>query len=484
MTKYRNSPLQTKVLPPGIPYIIGNEAAERFSFYGMKSILLVFMTTYLMQPDGSLDVFSTKEAEAWNHLFVASAYFFPVLGGLLADAFLGKYLTIIILSLVYCLGHGCLAFMGFSGDTRLWLIGGLALIAIGSGGIKPCVSSHVGDQFSAKNKHLLSKVFGWFYFSINLGAFLSGLLTPFLLEAKNSINSLGGEIYPYVQFLVGPKARDQIIFGPHYAFGLPGILMAVATLFFWLGRKDYAHIPPSGTIYFKETFKLKSLQPIFRLSLIFSFVIMFWALFDQIGTTWQIQARSLNRTLPDWIPLFGGKEMLASKVAAVWNPLFILLLIPVFSRFIYPGLSKICDLTALKKMSIGFWVMGFSFGIVSVLQHFIDAGFHLSVGWQVLGCFFLTASEVMISITCLEFAYTQAPKTMKSLVMAFFLLTVSLGNFLTSQVKFLLLNDDGSSKMSAAQEFWFWTVLIILTAILFRLVIRSYKSVEYLHDSK
>jgi len=211
---------------------------------------------------------------------------------------------------------------------------------------------------------------------------------------------------------------------------------------------------------------------------------MFWALFDQIGTTWQIQARSLNRTLPDWIPLFGGKEMLASQVAAVWNPLFILLLIPVFSRFIYPGLSKICDLTALKKMSIGFWVMGFSFGIVSVLQHFIDAGFHLSVGWQVLGCFFLTASEVMISITCLEFAYTQAPKTMKSLVMAFFLLTVSLGNFLTSQVKFLLLNDDGSSKMSAAQEFWFWTVLIILTAILFRLVIRSYKSVEYLHDSK
>ena len=176
--------------------------------------------------------------------------------------------------------------------------------------------------------------------------------------------------------------------------------------------------------------------------------------------------------------------MLASQVAAVWNPLFILLLIPVFSRFIYPGLSKICDLTALKKMSIGFWVMGFSFGIVAVLQHFIDAGYYLSVGWQVLGCFFLTASEVMISITCLEFAYTQAPKTMKSLVMAFFLLTVSLGNFLTSQVKFLLLNDDGSSKMSAAQEFWFWTVLIILTAILFRLVIRSYKSVEYLHDSK
>tara|TARA_A100001011_G_scaffold235847_1_gene243837 strand:- start:251 stop:520 length:270 start_codon:yes stop_codon:yes gene_type:complete len=89
----------------------------------------------------------------------------------------------------------------------------------------------------------------------------------------------------------------------------------------------------------------------------------------------------------------------------------------------------------------------------------------------------------MISITCLEFAYTQAPKHMKSLVMAFFLLTVSLGNFLTSQVKFLLLQDDGSSKMSAVQEFWFWTGLILITAFLFMFVTKSYKTVEFLHDA-
>ena len=84
MNKFREMPVRGMSMPPGIPYIIGNEAAERFSFYGMKSILLVFMTTYLVQPDGTLDVFSIKEAEAWNHLFVASAYFFPVIGGILA----------------------------------------------------------------------------------------------------------------------------------------------------------------------------------------------------------------------------------------------------------------------------------------------------------------------------------------------------------------------------------------------------------------
>lgn len=484
MNKFREMPVSGMSMPPGIPYIIGNEAAERFSFYGMKSILLVFMTTYLVQPDGTLDVFSIKEAEAWNHLFVASAYFFPVIGGILADAFLGKFKTIMILSMVYCLGHGLLAIMGFSGDTRMWLFGGLLLIAVGSGGIKPCVSSHVGDQFSKNNSHLLSKVFGWFYFSINLGAFLSGLLTPFLLEARNSAGTLGGMVFPHVEFLVGEKSQDEILFGPHYAFGLPGILMGIATLVFWLGRHRFAHIPARGSIYFKETFSKDSLKPIFRLGIIFSFVIIFWALFDQIGTSWQIQARSLNRTIPEWIPFLGGFEMLASQVAAIWNPLFILLLIPLFSYFVYPFLGKFFEVTPLNKMSLGFGVMTFSFCIVSVLQNTIDAGFYPSVGWQVLGCFFLTIAEVMISITCLEFAYTQAPQAMKSFVMAIFLLTVSLGNLLTSQVKFFLIKEDGSTRMSIGEEFWFWTIIAFITAVIFFFVSRRYKPVSYYHSSE
>ena len=157
-------------MPPGIPFIVGNELAERFSFYGMRSILLVYMTTYLCQSDGALDVFGNKEAEAWVHLFVGSAYLFPILGGIIADALWGKYKTILLLSLVYCLGHACLACMGWGGDTRILLLVGLGLIAVGSGGIKPCVSAHVGDQFGRSNAGLLPKVFGWFYLSINMGA--------------------------------------------------------------------------------------------------------------------------------------------------------------------------------------------------------------------------------------------------------------------------------------------------------------------------
>ena len=147
-------------------------------------------------------------------------------------------------------------------------------------------------------------------------------------------------------------------------------------------------------------------------------------------------------------------------------------------------LSRFFKVTPLRKMSIGFWIMGLAFGMVSIIQYFIDSGEILSVGWQVLACFFLTASEVMISITCLEFAYTQAPKSMKSLVMALYLLTVSLGNFLTSQVKFLLIMDDGTSWLSRVQEFWFWTIIVLIAAFAFIFVSRSYKPQEYLHESE
>ena len=161
---YRTSPQAISTMPPGIPFIVGNEAAERFSFYGMRAILFVFMTKYLIAADGTADVMTDTTATAYVHLFVASAYFFPIIGAIVSDWLFGKYLTILSLSIVYCLGHLALAL----DETRVGLGIGLMLIAIGSGGIKPCVSANVGDQFGKLNEHLLPKVFSWFYFSINL----------------------------------------------------------------------------------------------------------------------------------------------------------------------------------------------------------------------------------------------------------------------------------------------------------------------------
>ena len=164
-------------MPSAVPFLVVNEAAERFSYYGMRAILVVFMTEYLLDGQGNLDVMVDAEARYYFHVFASAVYFFPAFGALLADVFLGKFKTIVWLSLVYCLGHVVLAF----DQSRIGLTLGLTLIAIGSGGIKPCVSANVGDQFGPANSHLITKVFLWFYFAINLGAGASTLLIPWLL---------------------------------------------------------------------------------------------------------------------------------------------------------------------------------------------------------------------------------------------------------------------------------------------------------------
>src|SRR5215468_1242219 len=108
-TEYLTAPLKTDKMPPGVPYIVGNEAAERFSYYGMNSILVIFMTTYMLSAQGQPDYLSGPQADAWYHTFVSCVYFLPILGAVLGDAILGKYRTILILSIVYCFGHLTLA---------------------------------------------------------------------------------------------------------------------------------------------------------------------------------------------------------------------------------------------------------------------------------------------------------------------------------------------------------------------------------------
>jgi POT family proton-dependent oligopeptide transporter len=408
MSKHLTAPIPTKSLPGGIPFIIGNEAAERFSFYGMKGILVIFMTTYLwvMSNDPNAQAMDDAQARYWYHMFTSAVYITPFIGALIADVFLGKYLTIMLLSIVYCVGHGMLALMGGSLpgvegalNPGFFLFLGLALIALGGGGIKPCVSAHVGDQFGKSNAQWLNKVFGWFYVSINVGAFISNLLTPYLL-------------YWY---------------GPHWAFGVPGVLMAIATLVFWLGRNRFIHVPPGGFAFLKQTFSRDGILAMLKLAVIYIFVAVFWALFDQTGSSMVLQAENLNRM---WL----GIEWLESQIQAI-NPFLILVLVPLFSFVLYPTFDRLFfKLTPLHKISIGLFLMVPAFAIVSMVQGWVDAGHEPTFGWQILAYVLLTASEVMVSITCLEFSYTQAPRKMKSFIMALFLASVTLGNLFTAGV--------------------------------------------------
>lgn len=648
---YQSTPPLTEKMPGGVPYIVGNEAAERFSFYGMKTILLIFMTEYLVNRSGSPDVMTTPQATEYIHYFVGAAYAFSIPGAILSDTLLGKYRTIISLSLVYCLGHLALAL----DETRLGLFTGLTLIAVGAGGIKPCVSAHVGDQFGIRNKHLLSRVFQWFYFSINLGAFLSTLLTPLLL------------------------AR----FGPQVAFAVPGVLMLLATVVFWMGRHKFVHIPPSGMKSVRDAFTGNGLRAILYLTPIYLCVAMFWALFDQTGSSWIDQARRMDR---QWL----GITWYSSQIQAA-NPILILAFIPLFSYVIYPLIDRVIPLTPLRKIGIGFFVCVTAFAVPAWIESRITGGQIVSfknspdddallvapeadkdfwsvenlidgsadgtgwaapveiedsqfrprqvairlrqqrpwkieavelnpftsprhdtappdsqdmasrtwrivtgllttqpkvkltsaqlqrcaakevevlvgnsrvgpwqsvgslqltpsdtlqrlsfppveaeyvklriqsnhggdyvtlgeaaviaaqrppemsqelselwpnvaatgarpnIAWQLLAFVLITAAEIMISITCLEFSYTQAPPSLKSFIMSIYLLSVTVGNVFTGLVNRFIQNPDGSSKLEGASYFGFFTGVILATALCYLVVAKLYRGQTFIQGTK
>lgn len=443
-TPYRTAPLASTALPPGIPYIIGNEFAERFSYYGMRAILVVFMTQYLADADGRPAPMGEAEAKAYFHLFVSAAYFTPFLGALLADGLLGKYRTILLLSAVYCLGHFALAL----DDTRTGLVLGQALIALGAGGIKPCVSAHVGDQFGTSNRRWIGRVFAWFYLAINLGAFVSMLLIPWLLK----------------HYGAGP------------AFALPGLLMLLASVIFWAGRRRFTHIPPAGMGFVREALGGEGRRCLGRLAGIYLFIAMFWALFDQNGSSWVLQAGRMDRSV-------FGVEILPSQIQAA-NPLLIVLLTPLFHRFVYPALGRWMAPSYMNKIAVGLFLTVLSFALVAWVQMGIDAGLQPTILWQLAAYLLLTAAEVMVSITCLEFSYTQAPRTMKSFVMSLYLGAVALGNLFTSAVNFLVENPDGSSRLAGAAYFWFFAGLMLLTALGFLWYSRRYQERTYLQQEQ
>lgn len=433
--RYMTVPPETPRLPAGVPYIVGNEAAERFSYYGMRAILVVFMTHHLRDAAGAVAPMAESEARAVYHLFAGSVYFFPLLGALIADAFLGKYPTIIALSLVYCLGHLALAV----DETRLGLMVGLALIALGSGGIKPCVSAHVGDQFSHANRHLMTKVFGWFYVSINAGAFLSSLLTPWLLVRH----------------------------GSNVAFAVPGILMLIATIVFWLGRNVFVHVPPDRERLQAEIRDGATVRALARLLPFYFFIAFFWALYDQTGSSWVQQAEHMDRR-------FLGVEWYAAQVQAV-NPALVLVLVPLFSNVIYPRLGRVVELTAARKIFLGMVLAAISFLLPAWVETQIALGEAPSIGWQIAAYVVLTAAEVLVSVTALEFSYTQAPQTLKSLVMSVYLLSVSLGNWLTAGINYAITTGEGGTRLGGAAYYSFFAAVMFAAALGFLFISRSYQ---------
>ncbi|ABK46249.1 TGF-beta receptor, type I/II extracellular region [Shewanella sp. ANA-3] len=509
------TPADAPKWPRQIPYIIASEACERFSFYGMRNILTPFlMTALLLSIPEDLRGAVAKDV---FHSFVIGVYFFPLLGGWIADRFFGKYNTILWLSLLYCVGH---AFLAIFEHSVQGFYTGLFLIALGSGGIKPLVSSFMGDQFDQSNKSLAQKAFDMFYFTINFGSFFASLSMPLLL--KN--------------------------FGAAVAFGIPGVLMFIATVFFWLGRKRYVHMPPEpkdphgflpvirsalltkaegkaniglvlaliggvsaayalvniptlgivaglcsamvllmGFVGFGASLQLErargvhpdaavdGVRSVLRILVLFALVTPFWSLFDQKASTWILQANDMVK--PSWFE---------PAMMQALNPLLVMLLIPFNNFVLYPAIERMgVKLTALRKMGAGIAITGLSWIVVGTIQLMMDGGSALSIFWQILPYALLTFGEVLVSATGLEFAYSQAPKAMKGTIMSFWTLSVTVGNLWV-----LLANVSVKSPAVTEQivqtgmsvtafQMFFFAGFAILAAAIFALYARSYQMQDH-----
>ena len=329
------------------------------------------------------------------------------------------------------------------------LMAGLTLIAIGAGGIKPCVSAHVGDQFGPKNSDMLSRVFSYFYFSINFGAFFSTLLTPLLL--KN--------------------------YGPSVAFGIPGGLMLIATIVFWMGRKTFTTVEPVGPKkYFEDILSVDSKTALKNLAILYVFVAFFWSLYDQTGSAWVLQAEKMDRM----VNFFGYEfEILASQVQAV-NPILIMLFVPLFDLVIYPFVGKFVTITPLRKIGVGFFLTIFAFALTAFAEQMIESGAQVSILWQCASFGIITAAEVLVSVTALEFSYTQAPTSLKSLIMSIYLLSVTLGNQITALVNRVIQDDSGNSVISGVSYYLFFTGLMAATTLIYLVYSRTYKGKTFI----
>jgi proton-dependent oligopeptide transporter, POT family len=431
-------------MPSSMGYILTNETFERFSYYGLVAILPIVMTRYLLDSAGNATPMTDDSAKEYIHLFTAAVYFFPFVGTLLCDLWLGTFRTVVTFSALYCLGF--LALMVDS--TAVGLTVGLSIIAVCCGIIKPCVTANVGDQFDSRNQHLLSKAYNWFYLSINVGSFVSMFIAQRILDGA----------------------------GRRVVFGLFLVVMAAATIAFYLGKSRFVRVPVRGGEFFRQTFGREGLSIMGRLSILFVFVAVFWSLYYQTMSAWVLQAKSMNL---HWL----GRTWKESEMTAV-NPVLILVMIPIFNLWIYPAMDKVFRMTPLRKMGIGFFVAAVSFLVSAWIEARITAGGAPSIGWQVLGYLMITASEVMVSIPVIEFSYTQAPPRMKSLAQTINLVSTTLGNLFTAWVNNFIQAEDGTRRYLLGADyylFFFW--VMAGAAVIYIGVAMAYKEKTYVREA-
>ena len=415
-------PPAVKSHPIGFWFFFWGELAERCSYYGMRAILALYMVNQLG--------LSEADAITLMHCFMAGCYLLPLAGGYVADRFLGKYWTIVGFSIPYIVGQMILGI-----ENKIVLGVSLTLLAMGSGVIKPNISTLMGltyDQQRPGQEKLRSDAFAMFYFAINLGAALSSFAMPYIRTEWNY----------------------------QVAFMFPAGLMALAFAIFAAGKRFYA-VEHVGVVAKNPGDRAEQLAVLGRLMGIFGVVIFFWSIFDQSTSTWTFFAKDhLN------LRLFGAT--LEPDMIQAFNPLLIILMLPPVTLFWKLLASRGLELRATDKMMVGFLLTTLTMGIMSAAGFLTTPENKVSVLWEIAAYVVITIAEICISVVGLELAFTAAPKNMKSFVTACWLFTVFLGNLVNLAIARLY------GEMSPGGYFGLLTALMLAVTIAFWGVARQF----------
>ncbi|KAF3439540.1 hypothetical protein FNV43_RR17818 [Rhamnella rubrinervis] len=474
------------------PYILGNECCERLAYYGMSSNLVRYFEHQLHQETAT----ASKNNSNWS----GTCYITPLIGAFLADAYLGRFWTIALFSIIYVIGMTFLTMTASISGLKPTCYGkenchatdtqsavcfvALYLIALGTGGIKPCVSSYGADQFDDNDeveKKYKASFFNWFYFSINIGALIAS------------------SVLVYIQ--------DNVGWG--WGFGIPAVAMAIAVVTFFSGSRLYRNQKPGGSpltrivqvlvasfrkykvpvpedksLLYETTdaesaikgsrkldhtedlrffdkaavevqedhikssanpwrlctvTQVEELKAIIRLLPIWATGIIFSTVYSQMSNYFVLQGERMDTSL--------GSFKIPPASLSIFDTLSVIFWVPIYDRIIVPLARKFTGqkngLTPLQRMGIGLFISIFSMISAGVLElirlkiverqnYFEPDNMPMPIFWQVPQYFLVGCAEVFVFIGQLEFFYEEAPDAMRSLCSALSLTTVALGSYLSS----------------------------------------------------
>ncbi len=415
--------------PTGLWFVFFGEMAERASYYGMRALLALYM----------VDVLGFSEAGGTTTMkaFMAACYLTPFVGGYIAQRYLGCYKTILYYSAPYILGHIILG--GLQTPTGLFIA--LALLAFGSGAIKPNTSVLMGLIYDAEKKQaLMSEAFSFFYAAVNIGAAITAFTLPLIVQAQDGAYGL--------------------------ALMVPAILMAVAFVVFALGKRWYPEErvgvtgPPKTAAQ-----RAAERQMLMRVAGVFGAIAIFWLIYDQNADTWIYFTDShtdlrLTRSI-----------MLTANQLSALNPFFIVILTPVFN-WIWNTAQRLrggVEVPHTQKMLIGFGIVVICSAVMAYAA-FLSRGGVISIWWVVLVTFFVTLAELCISTVGLEFAYRKAVPGTASVLTAAFHMMVFAGDSIG-----LLLAPFYEKQLKPDAYFGLLAVIMTVTAIAFIPISRKFE---------